>query len=62
MARWMAADLYWKEVDLLRSELFLKQASKDLLCVWEMFESRIELLADGMDKLDRTRTWAVRDE
>ena len=30
MARWIAADLYWKEIDKLRSELSLTYCSEEL--------------------------------
>ena len=60
MARWMAADLYWKEIDLLRSELSIKRGSKALhRLVGDVREPYRALLREVRDKLDRTRIWAA---
>jgi phosphoenolpyruvate carboxylase len=59
LARWMAADLYWHEVDRLRAELALEPASAELRgCVGEGREPYRELLRGVRDRLDVTRRHA----
>ncbi|MBM76569.1 MAG: phosphoenolpyruvate carboxylase [Proteobacteria bacterium] len=60
MARWIAADLYWREIDALRSRLSLNQASKDLQDrVGNVREPYRHFLREVRDRLDNTRTWAA---
>ena len=60
MARWIAAELYWKEIDALRSELSLAQGSSELMAVvGDAQEPYRVLLRTVRDRLDRTRTWAA---
>jgi phosphoenolpyruvate carboxylase len=60
LGRWMAADLYFKEVDLLRSELSLGHASAELQA--KVGEGEHEpyraLLRDVRERLLATRRWA----
>jgi phosphoenolpyruvate carboxylase len=59
LARWMAADLYAKEVDALRSELSMNQCSEELRAlaggVWEPYKA---VLTDIRARLWATRDWA----
>ena len=58
-ARWMAADLYWQEIDALRAELSLTNASAALReRVGDVSEPYRILLRQVRDRLDRTRDWA----
>lgn len=60
MARWIAADLYWREVDALRSELSLTTASAELIAVvGDVREPYRVLLRDVRDRLEATRDWAA---
>ena len=59
-ARWMAADLYWNEIDALRAELSLNNASVALReVVGDVSEPYRVLLRQVRDRLDRTRDWAA---
>ena len=59
-ARWMAADLYWQEIDALRAELSLTNASTALReRVGDVSEPYRVLLRQVRDRLDRTRDWAA---
>ncbi len=59
MARWIAADLYWKEVDAIRSQLSLNQASEELwLQVVDTEEPYRQFLRKVRAKLYNTRLWA----
>ncbi|MCB9727704.1 MAG: phosphoenolpyruvate carboxylase [Deltaproteobacteria bacterium] len=59
LARWMAADLYWHEVDRLRAELALEPASDELRArVGDVREPYRELLRGVRDRLDVTRRHA----
>ncbi|MEZ4267134.1 MAG: phosphoenolpyruvate carboxylase [Myxococcota bacterium] len=59
LARWMAADLYWREVDRLRAELAIEPASAELRAeVGEGREPYRELLRGVRDRLDVTRRHA----
>ena len=56
----MAADLYWQEVDALRAELSLQNASEALRTrVGDVAEPYRVLLRQVRDRLDRTRDWAA---
>ena len=56
----MAADLYWQEVDALRAELSLQNASEALVQrVGDVAEPYRVLLRQVRDRLDRTRDWAA---
>jgi phosphoenolpyruvate carboxylase len=60
MARWIAADLYWKEIDSLRTELSLSDCSADLrAAVGEGAEPYRILLREVRERLGRTRVWAA---
>lgn len=59
LARWMAADLYWHEVDRLRADLALEPASDELRAlVGDGREPYRELLRGVRDRLDVTRRHA----
>ncbi|HEY8551786.1 MAG TPA: phosphoenolpyruvate carboxylase [Vicinamibacterales bacterium] len=59
LARWMAADLYFREVDLLRAELSLTCASPELRArVGDAHEPYRALLRDVRERLIATRQWA----
>ena len=56
LARWMAADLYWRAVDDLRRDLSMNECSDTLRkTVGEAWEPYREVLRDLRDKLDDTR-------
>ncbi|WP_286978183.1 phosphoenolpyruvate carboxylase [Pseudomonas sp.] len=59
LARWMAADLYLRDVDELASELSMQQASDELCSVVgktaEPYRAQLKLLRD---RLRETRNWA----
>lgn len=60
MCRWLAADLYWREVDTLRAELSMGQANDELRgIVGDVEEPYRELLRGVKDRLERTRSWAA---
>ncbi|SDO74383.1 phosphoenolpyruvate carboxylase [Pseudomonas jinjuensis] len=61
LARWMAADLYLRDVDGLASELSMQQASAEL-CerVGPVAEPYRALLKQLRDRLRATRAWAER--
>jgi phosphoenolpyruvate carboxylase len=57
--RWMAADLYFREVDLLRAELSMAGCSDELRArVGESHEPYRHLLRDVRERLVATRRWA----
>jgi phosphoenolpyruvate carboxylase len=61
MARWMAADLYHREVETLRTELSLRTASPELQArVGSSSEPYRALLREVVDRLDRTRDYLER--
>jgi phosphoenolpyruvate carboxylase len=56
LARWMAADLYLREVELLREELSMNECSDELRAeVGEVWEPYRELLRGVRSRLDATR-------
>lgn len=59
MARWMAADLYLKEIEALRSELSMNQCSDELRAMaggaWEPYKA---VLTEVRTRLRNTRAWA----
>lgn len=56
MSRWIAADLYWREVDALRAELSLERCSDELRAVvGDVAEPYRELLRGVRDRLHATR-------
>ena len=58
MARWIAADLYWREIDQLRAELSLAQASDELrAAAGDAREPYREVLRDVRKALKDTRAW-----
>jgi phosphoenolpyruvate carboxylase len=60
--RWIAADLTWREVDALRAELSIAQATPALEAqVPGSEEPYRELLREVRDQLDRTRRWAAAE-
>lgn len=60
LARWMAAELYWRELDALRAELALEPASEELLDrTGRVREPYRALLAEVRAKMARTREWAM---
>ena len=60
MARWICADLYWKEIDLLRSDLSINKASPELIAVvGNVHEPYRVLLREVRERLARTRDWAA---
>ncbi|MFN2315319.1 MAG: phosphoenolpyruvate carboxylase [Gemmatimonadales bacterium] len=61
MARWMAADLYHREVEALRNELSLRSGSPELQArVGSAPEPYRILLREVVDRLDRTRDYLER--
>jgi len=59
MCRWIAADLYWREIDTLRAELSMGTASQELRDrVGDVQEPYRELLRGVKDRMARTREWA----
>ncbi|MBD9423907.1 phosphoenolpyruvate carboxylase [Pseudomonas sp. PDM15] len=59
LARWMAADLYLRDVDRLAAELSMQQASDELrLCVGVHPEPYRALLKQLRERLRATRAWA----
>jgi len=59
LARWMAADLYLRDVDNLAAELSMQQASPALLArVGESAEPYRSLLKQLRERLRATRSWA----
>ncbi|WAC43336.1 phosphoenolpyruvate carboxylase [Pseudomonas sp. SL4(2022)] len=59
LARWMAADLYLRDVDNLAAELSMQQASPALLArVGESAEPYRSLLKQLRERLRTTRSWA----
>jgi len=66
MARWIAADLYWREIDELRAELSLAAASDELKAVaGGAREPYREVLRGVREALKDTRAWLgawLRDE
>lgn len=57
VARWMAADLYWREVDALRAELSLRDCSEDLrAAVGDVAEPYRALLRNVRARLAATRS------
>ena len=60
MARWIAADLYWKEIDKLRSELSLTYCSEELRAkVGNSEEPYRDWLRIIRDRFQRTKDWAA---
>src|SRR6266540_2051204 len=56
LARWMAADLYWREIDALRSELSMRDGSDELRArVGDVSEPYRALLKEVRDRLAHTR-------
>src|SRR5688572_1548268 len=66
LSRWMAADLYLKDIDALRDELSMTSASRELrVRTGEAREPYRELLRGVRSRLRATRTWieeALRSE
>lgn len=61
LARWMAADLYLRDVDSLAAELSMQQASDELRAeVGEVAEPYRALLKQLRERLRATRAWAER--
>ena len=59
LGRWMAADLYFREVDLLRAELSMASCSEELRAqVGESHEPYRDVLRDVRERLMATRRWA----
>ena len=59
LARWMAADLYLRDVDNLAAELSMQQASDELRAqVGESAEPYRALLKQLRERLRETRSWA----
>jgi phosphoenolpyruvate carboxylase len=59
LGRWMAADLYFREVDLLRAELSMASCSDELRAqVGDSFEPYRDVLRDVRERLMATRRWA----
>ncbi|MDX1299868.1 MAG: phosphoenolpyruvate carboxylase, partial [Pseudomonas sp.] len=59
LARWMAADLYLRDIDLLAAELSMQQASPALLAqVGESAEPYRSMLKQLRERLRATRSWA----
>ncbi|MGE6791541.1 phosphoenolpyruvate carboxylase [Pseudomonas guineae] len=59
LARWMAADLYLRDIDQLAAELSMQQASPALLArVGESAEPYRSLLKQLRERLRATRSWA----
>lgn len=64
LARWMAADLYLRDIDELLSQLSMSQCSDEIqsLCGEESHEPYRVLLRKIRDKLIITRQWSITDE
>lgn len=61
LARWMAADLYLRDVDSLASDLSMQQASDELrAAVGDLAEPYRALLKQLRERLRATRAWAER--
>ncbi|MDU4249238.1 phosphoenolpyruvate carboxylase [Pseudomonas sp.] len=61
LARWMAADLYLRDVDSLAAELSMQQASDELRAeVGDVAEPYRALLKQLRERLRATRAWAER--
>lgn len=61
LARWMAADLYLRDVDSLAAELSMQQASDELRGeVGDLAEPYRALLKQLRERLRATRSWAER--
>ncbi|MFZ5957345.1 phosphoenolpyruvate carboxylase [Pseudomonas knackmussii] len=61
LARWMAADLYLRDVDSLAADLSMQQASEELRAeVGEVAEPYRALLKQLRERLRATRAWAER--
>ena len=61
LSRWMAADLYLKDVDALRAELSMYQASKELMArVGDCAEPYRKLLGEVRSRLQGTKNWVAR--
>ncbi|MCP1622478.1 phosphoenolpyruvate carboxylase [Pseudomonas nitroreducens] len=61
LARWMAADLYLRDVDSLAAELSMQQASDELRAeVGDLAEPYRALLKQLRERLRATRAWAER--
>lgn len=61
LSRWMAADLYLNDIDDLRAELSMSQASKELRDrVGECSEPYRKLLGEVREKLVSTKNWVAR--
>ncbi len=60
LARWMAADLYWRELDALRAELSLEAASPALQARVgaDVREPYRALLGEVRERMAQTRSWA----
>jgi phosphoenolpyruvate carboxylase len=60
LARWMASDLYFRDVDLLRAELSMGQCSDELRARVGpgAHEPYRQLLRDVRERLNATRRWA----
>jgi phosphoenolpyruvate carboxylase len=59
LGRWMAADLFLRDIQSLRAELSMWEASEELRArVGESREPYRQVLADLRDRLIRTRDWA----
>ncbi len=57
LGRWMAADLYWREVDLLRQELSMNTCSEELRKhVGDSWEPYRDLLRGVRERLEATRS------
>jgi len=62
LARWMAADLYFREVDLLRAELSMAQCSDELRAVvGDAHEPYRHVLRGVRARLLDTRRWAAAE-
>ncbi|MEC9071149.1 MAG: phosphoenolpyruvate carboxylase, partial [Myxococcota bacterium] len=60
LGRWMAADLYWRDLDALRAELAVEPCSDALRAqVGETPEPYRALLREVRDRMERTRDWAA---
>ena len=61
LSRWMAADLYLNDIDDLRAELSMSQASKELRDrVGECSEPYRKILGEVREKLVSTKNWVAR--
>lgn len=59
LSRWQATDLYWRDIDALRSDLSMQDCSPALRAAVgpDCREPYRELLRDVRDRLGRTRDW-----